>query len=348
MDHPEEPEPHHNLVLAAEALRDVGPARTEGDLAGDIQRRLRTAFEAPLRRGNDLKAQVQRRAAAAEALGRIEGGVFGAQPAFWTLPHGIPVWVEIPAGEFWMGSDDITGAEKPVHRLHLDRYWISRVPVTNAQYRFFVEATQHESPRHWEDGTIPRGWENHPVVYVSWHDALAYAGWLDEQMRTPGARLYAWHPQGLSTFDFRPETYAVSLPSEAEWEKAARGALDKRAYPWGDDWREGYCNTDELGLSETSPVGVFPEGTSPYGALEMAGNVWEWTRSAGRAYPYVIDDGRENLDAGDDVRRVLRGGAFLNSRSGARCASRLRYFPDYHFRYYGFRVVVSVRQDKLA
>ncbi len=255
MDHKKEPEPYHNLVLAAEAVRDVGQARLEGDLAGEIQRRLRRAFESPLRKGaGDLPALVRSRAAAAEALARIESGAFGAQPAFWRLPYGEPVWVEVPAGEFWMGGERYDD-EKPVHRVHLERFWIARTPVTNAQYQIFVETGGHEPPEHWENGRPPKGKESHPVVNVSWHEALAYCRWLSEVTGK-----------------------AITLPSEAEWEKAARGDGDQREYPWG-DWQEGRANTDELGLNDTTPVGIFPEGASPYGVLDLSGNVWEWTRS---------------------------------------------------------------------
>ncbi|MGC9396713.1 MAG: SUMF1/EgtB/PvdO family nonheme iron enzyme [Anaerolineae bacterium] len=318
MEHQEEPEPYHNLVLAAEAVRDVGQARTEGDLAGEIQGRLRKAFETPLKKGADLKTLVQRRAAAAEALGKIESGGYGAQPAFWTLPYGEPVWVEIPAGEFWMGGERYDN-EKPVHKVHLERYWMAKVPTTNAQYRLFVEATGHEAPRHWENGNAPRGLESHPVVNVTWHDALAYCRWLSEVT-------------GKS----------ITLPSEAEWEKAARGTADKREYPWGNAWKEGYCNSDELGVQSTTPVGIFPEGVSPYGCLDMGGNVWEWTRSIFRDYPYQTDDGRENLEAGNDPLRVLRGGSFYHYQNYARCAYRLRSSPDLRNADFGFRVLVSL------
>ena len=298
-------------MLAAEALRDVGPARVEGDLSGEIQRRLREAFETPLRKGGDLPAQVQRRAAAAEALGRIESGGFGAQPAFWRLPHGEPVWVPVPAGEFWMGGGS------GVHRLHLDTFWISRVPITNAQYRFFVEATGQAPPRHWENGRPPKGKESHPVVNVSWRDALAYCEWLS------GAT-----------------GKQITLPSEAEWEKAARGDRDRREYPWGDEWDATRCNNYELGLGDTTPVGIFPEGASPYGVLDLAGNVWEWTRSHFRKYPYDPGDGRENLEAGDDVHRVLRGGSFDDGARLVRAACRSWNYPFYRFGDDGFRVVV--------
>jgi len=329
MEHKEEPEPYHNLVLAAEAVRDVGQARTEGDLAGEIQGRLRQAFATPLRKGGDLAAQVQRRAAAAEALGKIESGGYGAQPAFWTLPYGEPVWVEVPAGEFWMGSEKGEEREKPVHQVHLDRYWIAKTPITNAQYRLFVEATGHDAPRHWENGKVPRRLESHPVVKVTWHDALAYCEWLSEVTGE-----------------------AITLPSEAEWEKAARGNQDRREYPWGATWREGHCNSSELGVNGTTPVGIFPEGASAYGCLELVGNVWEWTRSLWGPwedneaklqfkYPYDREDGRENLSADDKALRVLRGGSFHFNGGYARCACRLRYSPDYSWDSGGFRVVVS-------
>ena len=322
MEHKEEPEPYHNLVLAAEAVRDVGQARTEGDLAGEIQGRLRKAFETPLKKGSDLAAQVQRRAVAAEALGKIESGGYGAQPAFWTLPYGEPVWVEIPASEFWMGGERYDD-EKPIHKVDLERYWIAKTPVTNAQYRLFVEATGRAAPTHWENGSIQRGMESHPVVNVTWHDALAYCRWLSKATGK-----------------------VITLPSEAEWEKAARGGVDKREYPWGDAWKEGYCNSDELGVNGTTPVGIFPEGKSPFGCLEMVGNVWEWTRSHwGRAYPYVVDDGRENLEAGNDVLRVLRGGSFNLNRDLARCAYRNYRSPDHWSVSLGFRVVVSLSRE---
>lgn len=343
VDRKDEPEPYHNLVLAAECLRDVGLARVEGDLWGEVQRRLRREFEQPLRRpvpkpksvwqrvlGREsreptLADLIRRRAVAAEALARVESGQPGTQPAFWRLPHGEPVWVEVPAGEFWMGGEGEYDG-KPVHRVHLERFQIARVPITNIQYQFFVEATGYSVPEHWEDGRPPRGLESHPVVNVSWHDAIVYCRWLSEVTGKP-----------------------ITLPSEAQWEKAARGDQDKREYPWGDEWDETRCNTYELSLGDTTPVGVFPEGVSSYGCLDMAGNVWEWTRSLWGEdwkrpsfnYPYSPTDGRENLEAGDEVLRVLRGGSFLDLRLDARCAFRLRGLPDGRVGYLGFRVVVS-------
>jgi formylglycine-generating enzyme required for sulfatase activity len=333
MNHRQEPDPYHNLVLAAEVLRDVGLARVEGDLWNEVQQRLRREFERPLRQSGLVKRvwsivgrkptqsdAVRRRAAAAEALARMENGGSGTQPAFWRLPHGEPMWVDVPAGEFWMGEG--AGA----HRMHLDAFQIARVPITNVQYQFFVKAAGHNPPKHWEDGRVPHGLENHPVVNVTWYDTLAYCHWLSEAT-------------GKS----------ITLPSEAEWEKAGRGTQDRRAYPWGDKWDEAKCNTEELGLETTTPVGIFPEGSSPYGCLDMTGNVWEWTASLWGenlsrpdfGYPYDPTDGREDLDAGDLIRRVLRGGSFVFSGSVARYGLRFRCSPSESWYDLGFRVAVS-------
>jgi formylglycine-generating enzyme required for sulfatase activity len=130
---------------------------------------------------------------------------------------------------------------------------------------------------------------------------------------------------------------AITLPSEAQWEKAARGDRDRREYPWGDRWDAAKCNTSELGLGGTTPVGIFPEGASPYGCLDMVGNVWEWTQSLFKSYKYDSLDGREDLKA--EGTRVLRGGSFYLDLDGARCACRNRNFPYFFHDFFGFRVV---------
>jgi formylglycine-generating enzyme required for sulfatase activity len=241
--------------------------------------------------------------------------------------------VEIPAGPFWMGDDEDERA-RPRHQITLDAYRIGKYPVTVGQFRRFVEASGYE-PR---DADSLRGVTNHPVVYVTWHEARAYCRWLTE----------VWRAAGKIGAD-----EVVRLPTEAEWEKAARGAVargtDGRRYPWGDTWDDARCNTSESGLGGTTPVGMYPDGASPYGCLDMAGNVWEWTTSLWGegwqepeyVYPYQADDGRENLDAGDDVRRVVRGGSFLDNQRLARCAFRYWNLPYFSWYYYGFRVVVS-------
>ena len=321
-----EPEPYHNLVLAAECVRDAGASRIVGDLETKLRGQLQRELETPVSRGMlgtvqtlftrgmSAETATRRRIAAAEALSKIGGS------QFWRSPHGEPEWVKIPPGEFTMGETN------QAHRVHLGEYAIARVPITNAQYQLFVEATGHEPPRDWNGKRAPRGKESHPVVDVSWHDALAYCRWLSEVTGTP-----------------------IMLPSEAEWEKAARGAQGERDYPWGDTFNVARCNVSESGFGATTPVGIYANGASPYGCLDMAGNVWEWTRSLwGKdlmkpdfVYPYDPGDPkREALDAGDEVYRVVRGGSWDAPRVNARCAYRYWGPPDYRYYYRGFRVVL--------
>ena len=321
-----EPEPYHNLVLAAECLRDAGANRILGDLEGELRGRLKRELEAPVSRGRfgamktlltrgiSVEQATRRRIAAAEALGKIGGS------QFWTLPYGEPEWVQIPAGEFTMGEAD------EAHRVRLERYAIARVPTTNAQYQLFVLATGYDPPRDWNGSRAPRGWEGHPVAKVGFHDALAYCRWLSEAT----GRL-------------------VTLPSEAEWEKAARGADGARVYPWGDTFDATRCNVAESGFRGTTPVGIYRDGASRYGCLDMAGNVWEWTRSLWGTewqkpdfgYPYDPSDAkRETTDAADEVLRVVRGGSWDALRRDARCASRLRNPPELRYDFLGFRVVL--------
>jgi formylglycine-generating enzyme required for sulfatase activity len=239
-----------------------------------------------------------------------------------------PEMVLIPAGWFLMGSDpqknkEARDNEQPQHYLYLPDYYLAKTPVTNIQYAAFVRATGHSQPKQWEKGRPPEGKEDHPVVYVSWYDTLAYCEWL---ARVTG----------------RP----YRLPGEAEWEKGARGT-DGRIYPWGDEWDERRCNSEEGGPGDTTPMRAYPGVASPYGLLDMAGNVWEWTRSLwgedwqepGFRYPYDPEDGREDLGA--KGLRVLRGGSFNGNRSYARCASRLGSHPRSEWYNFGFRVVVS-------
>jgi formylglycine-generating enzyme required for sulfatase activity len=292
-----EPEPYHNLVLAAECLRDAGANRIAGELEAEIRGRLQRELETPvsrgvlgtvqtlLTRGMSPEQAIRRRIAAAEALSKIGGS------RFWTPPHGEPEWIEIPAGEFTMGEGN------EAHRVHLAAYSIARVPITNAQYQLFVQATAQQPPSDWEGRRAPRRKESHPVVYVTFHDALAYCRWLSEATGKP-----------------------ITLPSEAEWEKAARGAEDTRAYPWGDDFDEARCNVDESGFGTTTPVGIFLNGASPYGCLDMAGNVWEWT--------------------GESDTVVVRGGSWYAPRVDARCAYRRWSQPGLRFVFLGFRVVL--------
>lgn len=225
-------------------------------------------------------------------------------------------WITVPAGRFWMGSDDADpdayDDEKPRHRLYLPGYQIGKYPVTNRQYAVFVRATGHRHPRHWENGRIPSGKGDHPVVWVSWSDAVAFCEWAT-----------------------RRAGHSIRLPTEAEWEKAARGP-DGRRYPWGNRWLSRRCNTEEAEIGDTTPVDRYPGGVSPYGVWDMIGNVWEWTSSARKPYPYRADDGRERMSSDD--WHVLRGGAYWNSPAAARAASRSLSRHDDHWYENGFRL----------
>ena len=153
------------------------------------------------------------------------------------------------------------------------------------------------------------------MVRVSWYDARAYCDWLSAVTGKP-----------------------YRLPTEAEWEKAARGT-DGRAYPWGNEWDPTRCNAKESGREDASPVGLHAHGASPYGLLDMAGNVWEWTSSLYRSYPFREDDGRHDLQSADP--RVLRGGSWLDSFDSTRASCRRSYIPAYHSRLHGFRCCLS-------
>ncbi|MBC8252903.1 MAG: formylglycine-generating enzyme family protein [Ardenticatenia bacterium] len=252
------------------------------------------------------------------SLGLVITACSGLQPA----PPPEPDVVLIPAGEFTMGSDPGSDPyafddQQPQHTLYLPDYYLAKTPVTNAQYAAFVQAAGHDPPSHWDGGKPPSGKEDHPVVNVTWHDAVAYGNWLAQATGKP-----------------------YRLPSEAEWEKGARGS-DGRIYPWGNQWDVARCNSREGGKGDTTPVGAYPEGASPYGLLDMVGNVWELTRSAYEVYPYDPEDGREDLEASDATRRTARGGSFGDDQRLVRCAFRTEIGPLARFRGTGFRVMLA-------
>jgi formylglycine-generating enzyme required for sulfatase activity len=318
------------------------------------------------------------RAEAGRALARLSDPRFN--PDAWFLPtEPLLGFVKIPAGPFRMGSDprkdrEASSDEQPEHEVNLPDFYIARYPVTVAQFRAFVEESGHRP----SDPDSLRGVPNHPVVWVSWYDALAYADWLNTRLR-------AWDgtPEPLRGL-LRSGDWRVTLSSEAEWEKAARGGLQisatsvilsptgreapckglrpapetpilsdnpdpRRVYPWSNGFDPDKANVSETGIGSNTAVGCFPRGTSPYGVLDLSGNVWEWTRSLwGKSwggpdfkYPYKPGVDRENVKAPSGVLRVLRGGSFYLSRRLARCACRLWSIPDVRPGHYGLRVVVS-------
>ncbi len=234
----------------------------------------------------------------------------------------------IPAGWFWMGSPEWEGTadEQPQHRVYLDAFNISETPVTNAEYKRFVDATGHAvpyredawaKPYNWDQVSraFPPGKEQHSVVLVTWDDADAYARWA-------GGR----------------------LPTEAEWEKAASWDAAnerKRRFPWGNDFDRARCNTWESGIHGPCPVGQFPNGASAYGVLDLAGNVWEWCADwYDRGY-YQRSPTHNPRGPETGTVRCLRGGSWLYSAANARGANRDRNYPEYRHGVYGFRVVQS-------
>ena len=222
----------------------------------------------------------------------------------------------------------------------MPRYFIGRYPVTVAQFQAFVEDIQVEL----EDRDALRGIASHPVVTVSWHEALKYCRWLTEKLRgwdetpEPLAKLLR---QGEG--DGRP--WQVTLPSEAEWEKAARGT-DGRRYPWVGEVDANLANSGLTEIGRTTAVGSFPGGESPYGVADLSGNTWEWTRSVWTE-DYSKPEDRyparhvKDVKAKKDSPRVLRGGAFNLNPRNLRSAYRNSHHPNNRNRNNWFRVVVS-------
>ena len=202
------------------------------------------------------------------------------------------------------------------HSVYVAAFYMAKYPVTNDLYQVFVDATGYPSPDHWPAGRHLEIVSDHPVVNVSWHDAMAYGRWLTDET----GQVYR-------------------LPTEAEWEKAARGC-DGRTYPWGDTFEKDRCNTWEGGMGRTTPVDSFSDGVSPYGVMDLVGNVWEWCHSLYANYPYRADDGREDPTA--TGWRVLRGGSWFDADWGARPPRRLSGQPHYASRNTGFRVAQEI------
>ena len=199
----------------------------------------------------------------------------------------------IEAGVFVMGSryEDSPRTERPAHPVRLGAYYIAPMPVTNIDYREFVNCTNHRSPVHWQQGSFPAGTGRDPVTNISWQDAEAFAEWA-------GAR----------------------LPTEAEWEKAARGD-DERLYPWGPRWLDEHCNAGNT-YGSLLPVDEFPTGRSPYGLWDMAGNAYEWCIDYfdPNYYHQSPTENPRGPEAGGE--RVIRGGFFGETRAGVRTTHR--------------------------
>lgn len=231
-------------------------------------------------------------------------------------------FVRVPAGEFSMGSDtfkdpDARKDEKPQHTILLAEYLIGQNPVTNRQYQVFLLASGHRQPLHWLNGIMPKDKENHPVVYVSWVDTVAFCSWLSKVI-------------GMK----------VRLPSEAEWEKAARG-VDGRIYPWGNQSPDG--TLANYAASDTRAVSEYIRGASPYGALDMSGNVCEWVNDFYNKNYYQTSPATNPAGPVWGEYRVLRGGSFSSSVDLIRTASRFWALPSAAYeKFNGFRCAISL------
>lgn len=288
----------------------------------------------------------------------------------------------VPEGPFWMGSEEGQRDSKPAHQLDLRYpYFIGRYPVTNAQFEGFVQAGGYSLEHYWSEAKSADVWKktgvkgfgdskarqrpkdygsphnlpNHPVVGITWFEMLAFTRWLTD----------SWQTEGVL-----PKKWAVVLPSEAEWEKAAKGGMSipeqpvlltaagwiattspdyrlvensepQRLFPWGQNFDTERVNGTDSEIGRPSSPGAFASGASPYGCEEMSGTVWEWTRSQWRKYTYQLEDGREDVSkVGRNTSMSLRGGAYYSEAGVLRCAFRLNLDPYLQVVNYGFRVCV--------
>ncbi len=298
-----------NPALLFAACLEVGHAR------GWNLRQLEPAFRRACDHALDC-VEPPARAELCRTLGRLG---FDVRPGVG-VAGGVPDidWVEIPAGKFQFGEDGLSET--------LPAFRIARYPATCTQFQAFVDDGGFENDEwwRWPDQRVASARPSfaepaHPRESVSWFDAMAFCAWLETRLRERGRLAPGW---------------SVRLPKETEWEKAARGT-DGREYPWGNEYRSGFANIDEAWgqvgefyLQETSPVGIYSRGVSPYGVLDMAGNVLEWSL-----------DAFDPEQRGESVPRVVRGGSWFNLRSIARATFRGSRSPVRRFDYVGFRVV---------
>ena len=305
-------------LLGARALRDFQGARREVDIVDLAKTKLLEIISSD--------AGLPERFGAGEIL-----GVLG-DPRLVDFERNL---IRILAGQFERGSKTEKNSQ-PVRQIRLDEYLIGKYPVTNQEYREFIKAGGYQNRKLWSkagwqwrkgaDINEPLYWHhrkwngpNFPVVGVSWYEAEAYCNWLHSK----------------TDKEYR-------LPTEAEWEKAARGT-EGFVYPWGDEWHSEYCNSVESQLGRSSPVGIFLSGKSPYGCLDLAGNVWEWCIDWYDEDYYRQNPIQNPLGPVSGEFRVLRGGSWVSQAEYLRSSCRNRGNPDSRRNDFGFRVVVVAR-----
>jgi formylglycine-generating enzyme required for sulfatase activity len=228
-----------------------------------------------------------------------------------------PEIVIIPEGSFLMGSEQEQENERPCHRVWLDRFGIGKFPVTNTDYKKFVEATQMPAPPFWADPMFSD--PEQPVVGVNWDDALAYCRWLSDQ----------------TDAGFR-------LPTEAEWERAARGGREGALYPWGDEppWEKPYSGFD----SKTGgPAHVGINEPNDFGLYDMSEGVHEWCSDYYEYHYYRYSPARNPQGPNSGGRRASRGGSWRHRIKFSRCAARSSLPPSFKYADYGFRIAQTLR-----
>ena len=315
----------HKVWLAGEMLLLIGLPNVENDEVGrEVLPHIRDLLARLVSEGC---LEPMERATAANILSQLDDPRFG----IGILVNGLPDidWVNIPAGPFLMGCDKGTGPNAhdsyvPQRTVYLENYYISRYPITNIQFQAFVSAPDYDDDVWWAGMPEKRDdglgttyfirdmskqdfkYSNHPFETDMWYLAVAFTRWLSDKLE-----------------------YEVRLPTEQEWEKAARGT-DGRKYPYGDIFDVTKANTSEIGINGMSAVGIFPDGASPYGVHDMTGNVWEWCLNK------YEDPEQIDVDDSEDTR-VLRGGSWnYNFDLDTRGPIRPRWKPFFPG---GFRLV---------
>jgi len=275
--------------------------------------------------GEDVLIQAEHEARMDEAQFYTPESVKGLMPAeTWVA---LAEMVRVPAGDFSMGSNDSRAnkEDRPLHHVDVPEFWLDKYPVTQAQYALFVAMEHYRPPLNWDGGKIPDGLNDHPVTLVSWYNARDYCAWAGKR-----------------------------LPEEIEWEKAARG-VDARRWPWGDDMDVSRLNT-YYQIGHTTSVMQYEHGASPYGAMDMAGNVSEWVFSELVSYPedgalekfsphldQFTGAGREDVER--IVKRVMRGGSWKSDPFSTVTYRRNYSLPNMASDFYGFRCASSQKVD---
>ncbi len=317
-------EPEADLALSGHRLHQLRPGLNE--LSGTTPSVLAEMVETPT-------VALEHRHAAGLLLGLLgDPRVDPDKPTMIDIPRA-EVLIGLPPDQVgrvaseWSAfgvQEDWIAKESPRHRVLVESFRMAKYPVTNGEYlRFVIDRPEAERPSAWSHGVFPFGLDNQPVYTVSPDGADAYASWLAERTGRP----------------FR-------LPTEYEWEYAATGG-DGRQFPWGEIWNADFANTAERGPLTTTPVGIYPQGASPFGLLDVAGNVEEYVSNTYFAYPgaaFVRDD---LVDTHGEEYRVARGGSYARHGDLVRCSRRHGWYPSDHFAM-GFRLAEDAAQHVRA